>query len=192
MESALRLRTFTEEEYLDLERKAKFKSEFIEGQIYAMAGASPTHALITANVIANLVLHLRGNPCRVYSNDLKVRIGRAGNYYYPDLTVVCGQLQYHDEHQDVLLNPTIVVEVLSPSTEADDRGRKWIQYQQIESLTDYIMVAHNEPFIEHYARQADGGWHYESCSDLASQLTIQSIDCQVSLADVYEKVDFTT
>ncbi|MBL8206368.1 MAG: Uma2 family endonuclease [Blastocatellia bacterium] len=93
MESALRLRTFTEEEYLDLERKAKFKSEFIEGQIYAMAGASPTHALITANVIANLVLHLRGNPCRVYSNDLKFRIGRAGNYYYPDLTVVCGQLQ---------------------------------------------------------------------------------------------------
>ncbi|MBL8206369.1 MAG: Uma2 family endonuclease [Blastocatellia bacterium] len=90
------------------------------------------------------------------------------------------------------MNPTIVVEVLSPSTEADDRGRKWIQYQQIESLTDYIMVAQNEPFIEHYARQVDGGWHYESCSDLASQLTIQSIACPLSLADVYEKVEFTT
>lgn len=190
MESALRLRTFTEEEYLDLERKAKYKSEFIEGQIYAMAGASPTHALITVNVTVALGLHLRGNPCRVYSNDLKVRIGRAGNYYYPDLTVVCGQLQYHDEHQDVLLNPTIIVEVLSPSTEADDRGRKWIQYQQIESLTDYIMVSQNEPFIEHYSRQADGGWHYESCSELGEAITIHSIHCPLSLADVYEKVDF--
>jgi Uma2 family endonuclease len=190
MESALRLRTFTEEEYLDLERKGKYKSEFIEGQIYAMAGASPTHSLITANVIAHLVMHLKGNPCRVFSNDLKVRIGRAGNYYYPDLTVGCGQLQFHDEHEDVLLNPTIIVEVLSPSTEADDRGRKWIHYQQIESLTDYIMVSQNEPFIEHYSRQADGGWHYESCADLAETLTIRSIDCQLSLADVYDKVDF--
>lgn len=190
MESALRLRTFTEDEYLDLERKAKYKSEFIEGQIYAMAGSSPSHSLITANVIIALGLQLRGNQCRVYSNDLKVRIGRAGNYYYPDLTVACGQLQYHDEHQDVVLNPSIVVEVLSPATEADDRGRKWIHYQQIESLTDYIMVSQSEPFIEHYSRQSDGGWRYESCSDLTGVVTIHSIGYELSLTDVYQNIDF--
>ena len=189
MGSALRtLRTFTDEEYLAIERKAKDKSELIAGQIYAMAGASPAHAAITANVISIFVSHLKGKPCTVYTNDLKVKIGRGGDYYYPDLTIVCGQPIFHDEHQGILVNPTVIVEVLSPSTEADDRGRKWLHYQQIEGLTDYLMVSQSEPLLEHYTRQADGSWHYESCADRTAALTI--LNCRLLLADVYDKVDF--
>ena len=189
MGSALRiLRTFTDEEYLAIERKARDKSELIAGQIYAMAGASPAHAAITANVIAVFVSHLKGKPCTVYTNDLKVKISRGGHYYYPDLTIVCGQPIFHDEHQDILVNPTVIVEVLSPSTEADDRGRKWLHYQQIEGLTDYLMVSQGEPLLEHYTRQADGNWQYESCTDPTGALTIRA--CRLLLADVYEKVNF--
>ena len=192
MGSALRiLRTFSEAEYLELERKATFKSELIAGQIYAMAGASPAHAAITANVIAIFVSHLKGKPYTVYTNDLKVKINRGGDYYYPDLTIVCGPPIFHDEYQDVLVNPTVIVEVLSPSTEADDRGRKWLRYQQIEGLTDYLMVSQSEPLLEHYSRQTDGGWHYESSANVTESLTIRSIDCQLSLADVYDKVNFS-
>jgi Uma2 family endonuclease len=189
MGSALRiLRTFTDEEYLAIERKARDKSELIAGHIYAMAGASPAHAAITANVIVAFGSQLKGKPCTVYTNDLKVKIGRGGDYYYPDLTIVCGQPIFHDEHQDILVNPTVIVEVLSPSTEADDRGRKWLRYQQIEGLTDYLKVAQSEPLLEHYSRQPVGNWQYESCADLTETLTI--LNCCLPLADVYEKVDF--
>jgi Uma2 family endonuclease len=189
MGSALRiLRTFTDEEYLAIERKAKDKSELIAGHIYAMAGASPTHAAITANVIVAFGSQLKGKPCTVYTNDLKVKIGRGGDYYYPGLTIVCGQPIFHDEHQGILVNPTVIVEVLSPSTEADDRGRKWLRYQQIQGLTDYLMVSQSEPLLEHYKRQANGSWQYESCAEHAEALTI--LDCRLLLADVYEKVNF--
>ena len=190
MESSLRLRTFSQEEYLEIERKAKYKSEYIEGQIYAMAGASPGHAAINMAVAGLLWMQLRGKPCTVYSNDLKVKISYAGEYYYPDLTIVCGTPLFHDEHKDVLVNPKVIVEVLSPSTEADDRGRKWLRYQQIESLTDYLLVSQSEPFIEHYSRRSDEGWHYESCVGLTGELQIASLDCQLQAADVYEKVSF--
>jgi len=181
---------YTPEEYLSLERSADFKSEYLDGLIYAMAGSSPQHSAITANVIAIAVAALRGKPCQVFSSDLKVATDPHGLYAYPDLSIVCGEPQFHDEHQDVLTNPTVLVEVLSPSTEAYDRGRKFIQYQRIASLTDYILVAQEEPRLEHYARQGGNQWLLSSAAGLDGSLAIGSLGCTLRLAEIYDKVRF--
>jgi Uma2 family endonuclease len=178
------------ETYLERERKAEFKSEYLEGEIYAMAGGSPRHSHITANVIGALWARLQGKPCRVLSSDMKVRASREGLYAYPDVSVVCGEMQFHDEHEDVLTNPIVIVEVLSPSTEAYDRGKKFHQYQQIATLQHYLLVAQDTPCIDHYFRQDDGFWRVETVMGLDGQVVLNSLDIALALAQVYEKVDF--
>lgn len=184
------IRRFTPEEYLELERKSTYKSEYLDGQLYAMAGASLAHCRITANVMGELVPQLRGADCEVLSGDMKVRTTRKGLYSYPDLTVVCGEPQFHDEQKDVLLNPKVIFEILSPSTEGFDRGAKFLRYQAIESFTDYLLVAQNEARVEHLHRQADGGWLLYIIHGVESRVVIASINCTLTLAGIYERVAF--
>lgn len=191
---------YTIEEYLALEREAEERHEYLDGFIYAMAGESPNHGAICVNMVAQLHTQLRGTPCQVFSKDMKVRSGpipktrytTKGLFSYPDLLVVCGELKFHDKHQDVLLNPTVIIEVLSPTTEAFDRGQKFRRYRMhIPTLTDYIVVSQNRPLIEHFARQDNGQWVIAaSVEELTESLSIASIGCALRLGDVYDRVTF--
>ena len=178
---------YTPQEYLALERQAEYKSEYVDGEIFAMAGASEAHDFIAGEIYAALLVAFRRGPCAVLSSDVKVRVtGR--RYVYPDVVAVCGERRYADDQKDVLLNPTVVFEVLSPSTEAYDRGRKAAFYRTLPSLSDYVLVAQDKPHIELYTRQVDGSWRFSEARGLQSSLTIPSIDCALALADVYQRV----
>jgi Uma2 family endonuclease len=190
---------YTVEEYLALERRSEERHEYLDGEIYDMAGESPDHGRICTNIGGQLYAQLRGTPCEGFIKDTKVRSGpdpkflRApkGLYSYPDLLVVCGEMRFHDECRDVLLNPTVIIEVLSPATEAFDRGGKWMRYQTwLSSLTDYLLVSQSLPLVEHYRRQPDGGWLYSSVSGLQGSVSIASIGCSLRLADVYDRIVF--
>ena len=187
--STLAKTCLTEQEYLELERKAEYKSEFYQGEMFAMAGAKEPHNMVAANVLAALHPQLRSRPCRVYSSDMRVRISASGLYTYPDVSVVCGQPQYADQEADTLLNPALIAEVLSPSTEAYDRGRKFEHYRAIESLREYLLVAQDRVHVELWARQPDGRWLLSEASRLEDTVELRSIGCRLALADLYEKVD---
>jgi Uma2 family endonuclease len=186
----------TPEEYLASERDAFERHEWLDGMIYAMAGESPQHSLVSANVIGGLNTRLRGKPCAVYSPNMKIYsrlssdLGLKGLFAYADCTVVCGEARFHDEHRDVLINPRVVIEVLSPSTERYDRGKKFLRYQQNPSLTGYVMIAQAYPSVEHYARRADGSWLYSVTTDLTASVTLESIECRLPLAEVYDRIVF--
>ena len=178
-------------EYLAIERAAKFKSEFFAGEMFAMAGASPAHVLITSNVNREIGTQLKGRPCRVYSSDLRVKVSATGLHTYPDVVVVCGDQQFDDEKRDTLLNPTLIVEVLSPTTEAYDRSDKFDHYRQMESVEEYVLIAQDRPRVEHYARQAGGRqWLLTVFRDLQEHAPLPSIGCELALAEVYDKVEF--
>lgn len=183
-------RMLTELEYLDQERQAENRSEFYRGQIYAMAGASRAHNLITVNLTRELSQRLKGCPCEVYSSDMKVKVKPSGLYTYPDVTVVCGEPRFDDAQNDILLNPKIIIEVLSPSTEAYDRGDKFEHYRRLASLSDYILVSQHRCRIEHFSRQADGRWLLIEVNDLQADLALDSIGCALPLAEIYERVVF--
>ena len=185
-----KLPVFTQEEYLTLERSSEIRHEYLDGFVYAMAGESPTHSTICFNLAATIGPQLRGGPCRGFSPNMKVRTGEKGLYSYPDLMVVCGEPLFHDERGDVLLNPAVVFEVLSPSTEAYDRGEKFSRYRTIETLQDYVLVAQDRALAEHFSRQPDGTWSRSEVSGPDAILTLAAIDCRVPLADVYERVEF--
>lgn len=186
----------TPEQYLALEREAFERHEWLDGMIYAMAGESPEHSLISANVTITLGSQLRGKPCAVYSPNMKVYsrlpsdVGLKGLFSYPDCTVVCGQALFHDEYRDVLINPRLVVEVLSPATERYDRGKKFLRYQQNQSLSDYVMIAQAYPSIEHYARQTSGNWVYSVTTELTASVAFESLECRLPLAEVYDRIVF--
>ena len=184
-------RRYTPEEYIALERAADYKSEYIDGYIYAMAGASPTHCAIAANVTIALGVQLKGSRCRVFSGDLKIATDLKGHYTYADVVIVCGTPRYHDKFHDVLLNPTLVVEVLSPSTEACDRGEKFKRYRRVASLTDYILISQDQPLVEHFSRQGDG-WALNDADGLSRKLQIKSLKSALSLADVYSGISFSS
>lgn len=188
---------FTAEEYLCFERAAEERHEYLDGVIYAMAGESEAHGIICTNLTAALVSQLRGTPCRVLSKDIKVRSGpyrpdtRKGMWSYPDLVVVCGASQHHDQRQDVLLNPTVLVEVLSPSTASFDRGEKFHRYRRwLPSLHEYVLVAQDQPLVEHYSRQDAGRWTLDTLQGLDATLRLPSLDCQVPLVEVYDRIVF--
>ena len=182
---------FTPEQYLDMERAAEYKSEYLDGQIYAMAGAGRRHCLLSGNVAAQLGTQLWGKPCEVYINDMRVQADQSRQYFYPDGVVVCGEPQFRDGREDTLLNPTVVIEVLSRSTEAFDRGEKFLRYRQMESLREYLLVSQDERRIEQFTRQADGSWRLiETNADGAA--TLKSIGCTLALEDVYDKVTLET
>ncbi len=189
----------TVDQYLARERASEERHFYLDGEIYAMAGESPAHADITVNLVSILANQLRGTPCRVRTKDTKVRSGpilSAGNttrglFSYPDLVVICGQPEYHDAGGDVVLNPKVILEVLSESTEAFDRGEKFTRLQTWNpTLTDYLLVSQSQPQIEHYIRQADDSWSYRRTSGLEASVAIGSISCTLKLADVYDRIVF--
>ena len=179
----------TAEEYLALDRAAEFRSEFLDGEIIAMSGGSARHSKLQVNLTLELETALRGTPCQTFSADLRVRVSPR-MYTYPDLTVVCGKPVLADERQDILLNPTVIVEVLSPSTEHYDRGVKFQCYRGIESLRDYILVAQDQIRIEQYTRGEANTWTLRDYHDIRETLLIESVRVSLPLASIYERIDF--
>jgi Uma2 family endonuclease len=179
----------TPEEYLARERQAETKSEYFDGEIFAMSGASPAHVLIVTNVVSELRQQLRGRDCRVYSTDLRVKVSATGLYTYPDVVVVCGEPRFEDEQADTLVNPKVIVEVLSKSTQDYDRGAKFEQYRTIASFTEYVLIAQDKPHVEHFLRQPDGRWLLAETNRLDDRIELESIGAHLALADVYEKVE---
>jgi Uma2 family endonuclease len=175
------------EEYLVIERKAEYKSEYVDGVMYAMAGGSERHNLITANIIISIGAQLRNRPCRVYPSDLKVRVPNSKRFFYPDVSVVCGETRFADEERDIILNPVLIVEVLSESTAAYDRGKKFLSYQQIDSLQEYLLVSQDEVIVEHYVRQNNDTWIYTKAIGLEETIVLPSIECEGALRDIYDK-----
>jgi Uma2 family endonuclease len=182
---------FTSKEYLSFERSTDARHEYLDGHVYAMAGESLEHSRICINVGGELRASLKNRACEVLSPNMKVVTSPVGLFGYPDVVVVCGEPQFHDERRDVLVNPTIIFEVLSPSTEAYDRGEKFLRYRtQITTLEEYVLVSQHKPLIEHYVRQTDGAWNYSSVSNLLESLTLPSINCQLPLSEIYDRVIF--
>jgi Uma2 family endonuclease len=187
---ATQLNTFVSpEEYLAAERESDTKSEYYDGVVYAMTGARINHIRVVTNLTRELSSQLRTRPCDVLSNEMKVRLQNSRRFFYPDVIVLCGEPQFHDEREDIILNPLLVVEVLSKSTEAFDRGVKFQAYQTLDSLKEYLLVAQDRPIIEQYVRQADGKWTYTAMAGLESSLALPSVECTLTLSAVYDKVD---
>ena len=180
----------TAADYLALERQAETKSEYLNGHIYAMSGASLKHNRIVAGLAVAVGAQLRRKPCEPFFGDMRVKVGPTGLYTYPDVVIVCGEPQLEDTHFDTLLNPKVIIEVLSDSTEAYDRSGKFAHYRALESLTDYLLVAQNQPRIEHFARQTDQSWRYSIVDGLEAEIEIATIDCVLQLAEVYERITF--
>jgi Uma2 family endonuclease len=190
---------YTVAEYLAFERAADERHEYLDGYLYAMAGESLSHAIICTNLVGTLQVQLRGTPCLPLSKDMKVRSSplpqtprfRKGLFSYPDLVIVCGEPLFHDAHRDILLNPKVIIEVLSPSTEAFDRGGKFLRYQTWNpTLTDYVLVSQEAPIMEHFIRRDDESWSYYVYQGLERQVSIASVSCALRPADVYDRIVF--
>ncbi len=180
----------TEERYLEIDRAAEVRSEFLDGEMWAMSGGSAQHADLQANIHGELYLALRGTDCRAYTSDLRVRVVPGRMYAYPDVTVVCGKRRLADERQDILINPIVIFEVLSPTTEKYDRGVKFQHYRGIDSLKDYVLVAQDRVLVEQYSRGADGAWTYRAHEKLEEQLKLDSLGVALPLARIYDRVEF--
>lgn len=179
---------YTPEEYLALERNAEFKSEYLDGRIVAMTGATAVHNTITGNVHGELRTRLRGTHCRQFMGDMRVQIGGGRRYTYPDVAVVCGKPRFMDGALDTLTNPALIVEVLSPSTEAYDRGEKFLHYRAIESLQEYVLIAQDRVLVERFVRGGDF-WTLSTLTDLDVSLELVSVDCSIPLREIYYNVD---
>ena len=180
---------YTPEQYLEMDRKAEYRSEYVNGEIMAMAGASREHNMVATNLVREVSGLLRGRPCETYSSDMRVRISPA-RYTYPDVVVACDGPEFEDGSLDVLLNPVVILEVLSPTTEKDDRSWKFAHYRHLASLMDYVMLSQYQPLVEHYTRNSDDKWVLTDLRGLESVLRLPSIACELPLAVVYERVEF--
>jgi Uma2 family endonuclease len=181
-------RGVTPEEYLEADRQAEFKSEYLDGQVFAMAGASRKHNLIVGKAIVALVVQLRGRPCEVYPSDMRLRVPETGLYTYPDVTVVCGTPELQDGHLDILLNPTVLIEVLSESTERTDRGRKALHYRRVSSLEQYLLLSQDEPLVESYVRTGEAEWRLTEAVGIDASVSLEPIGCTLELGELYEGV----
>lgn len=190
--STLTVTHVTPEEYLAAERLSETRSEYLDGGVYPMTGASVTHSRIVVNIATELKIQLRGGRCDVLVVDVKVRMPDSRKFFYPDVTVICEELQYHDDRRDIILNPDLVIEVLSPGTEAFDRGAKFRAYQAVESLKEYVLVSQERPLVEQYVRGGEGKWTYSAAEGLEGSLVLPSIGCTLNLGAVYDKVDFNS
>ena len=180
---------YTPEEYLALERAAEYKSEYLDGEIFAMVGTSTQHNVIALNIARRLGNELEDRPCHVYIGDVRVRVAASRLYTYPDVVALCGPQEFADDQKDTLLNPSLIVEVLSPSTEGYDRGEKFAHYWRLPALTDYVLVAQDRVRVEHFQRQGDG-WFVTAFTSLDETLLLPSLGTDLPLAAVYKNVDF--
>jgi len=189
--TALRIpRKFTVREYLLIEDQAETKSEFYEGEIFAMAGASPRHNIIFSNVFSELCNRLKGKKCRSFGSDQRVRISRSGLFTYPDMLIVCDNPIYDPIDPNSLINPAVLVEILSPSTEKYDRGFKLKQYQNIETVQEIVNIGQDTPLVEVHIRTPHGGWGMLTCRDILGEFNIPSLKLTIPLAEVYREVDY--
>jgi Uma2 family endonuclease len=189
--SAIPKTKLTPEEYLEFERKSEERHEYFNGEIFAMSGAKRNHNKIATNVSGLIWQHLKGKDCESYSNDMRVFVPKTGLYTYPDVVVVCGEPKFQDNVFDTLLNPTLLVEVLSESTESYDRGKKFQHYRSIESLREYVLVSQDEERIEKYLKQGDGFWVLSEAFGLDAKIKFDAIDCEIALSEVFDKVNFS-
>jgi Uma2 family endonuclease len=189
--SAVQKTRMTPEQYLAIERKAEFKSEFYNGEMFAMAGASEPHNRIKDNLVGELYSRLKGSGCHSYSSDMRVKVSATGLYTYPDVVIVCGKPQLEDAELDTLLNPQVIIEVQSESTASYVGGKKFRQYQQIETFREYVLVAQDEPVVERFVRQPDKTWVHSFVEGLDREFAFATIPVRVSLADIYAGVEFT-
>ncbi|MDQ6788892.1 MAG: Uma2 family endonuclease [Acidobacteriota bacterium] len=189
--SAIPKTKLTPEEYLEFERKSETKHEYFNGEIFAMSGAKRRHNVVAWNIGGELRQKLKGKDCEAYPADMRVLVPQTGLYTYPDLVVVCGEPKFQDDVFDTLLNPILLIEVLSDSTESYDRGKKFQHYRSIESLQEYVLVSQDEARIEKYVKQGDEFWILSEAVGLDSQIEFSSIECKIALREVYDKIDFT-
>jgi len=182
----------TPQEYLARERRAETKSEYLRGEIFSMSGASRKHNLVAGNVSRVLGEQLRERDCEVDQSDMRVKVSPTGLYTYPDVTVACGEPVFEDAEVDTLLNPKVVVEVLSPSTADYDRGGKFTHYRRLPSLREYVLISPDRPLVEHYVRQGPDEWLLTENSSLQDTLVLPSLECQLPLSEIYLKVRFAS
>ena len=187
--SALPKRFFTPEEYLEREAKAEYKSQYFAGEIFAMAGVQPSHDRVNINLITALHQRFRGQTCHVFTSAIRVRAAD-DMYTYPDVTALCGEPKFATtgNQPPSLLNPRVIFEVLSPSTEAFDRGEKFARYRRLETLTDYVLISTHQMRVEHHRLRDDGVWNYEDLGDPDELLRLTSVECELPLAEIYERV----
>ena len=183
---------FTPQEYLERERKAEYKSEYDNGVIIPMPGASREHNCITFDASRHIGNQLDGSPCQGFAQDMRVRVPQCDRYFYPDIVVVCGEPQFEDATFNVLLNPRLIIEVLSDSTGRKDREEKFDCYETLESLTDYVLISQTEPRIEHFSRLEEGGWRFVVARGMTAVLALPAIGCRLPLADIYARITFPT
>lgn len=176
------------EEYLLRERKAEYKSEYYGDRLVAMTGASRLHNLVSGNAFFHLKAQVRGRACEIYSGDMRVRVPTETGYVYPDVVVACGEPRFEDAELDTLVNPTVVVEVLSPSTERYDRGEKWEHYRRVPSLRQYVLLAQDRPHAEWFTRHEGGLWLFAEAAGAEAEIRLESIGSTLRLADVYDGV----
>ena len=188
--SAVPENRFSLEEYLSRERVAEYKSEFYQGEIFAMTGGSPTHNDIGVNLVSSLKNRLRGSRCRPSASDQRIRIPANGLCTYPDASVVCGDREFDDIDTDAITNPVVIFEVLSKSTERYDRGKKFDLYRELESLQEYVLVSQTEAQVERFVRQDDGDWLLSVLKGPAAILNFASLDVSLTLSEIYEDIEF--
>ncbi|MBI1901969.1 MAG: Uma2 family endonuclease [Planctomycetia bacterium] len=187
--SSLPKKRITPEEYLAIERRAETKSEYYKGEMFAMTGASRAHNLITVNLASELRNRLKGRRCETFASDMRVKVSRSGLYTYPDVVVVCGEPRFEDDRADTLLNPTLIAEVLSPTTESYDRGRKFDHYQSLNSLKEYVLVSQDRFSVDLFRRQPDGDWVVTGIKDASQVVRFTSLNCEVPMSEIYRQVD---
>ncbi|MCU0491980.1 MAG: Uma2 family endonuclease [Chloroflexaceae bacterium] len=180
----------TEAGYLAFERISDTKHEYFAGTVYAMVGGSVRHNRIAGSAYADLYAQLRGRDCNIYPSDMRVKVVQTGLYTYPDISIVCGHEQFEDDKEDTLLNPVVIIEILSPSTEKYDRGKKFQHYRSLFSLREYILISQHEYHIERFVRQADNSWNLSEATGPDEQIDLTTIQCVLALKDVYERVAF--
>ncbi len=189
MPALTQTKKYTPEEYLALEEKAEYRSEYVNGFIFKMAGGTESHIQISFNVTKLFSDKLRGK-CRAYQSDMKVWVEEAGTFFYPDVTVVCGERRFYKDRRDIVENPILLVEVLSESTKDYDKNDKFFTYKHIESFKEYVLISQDKPVVQQYIRQSDGHWKIEATIGLNSKVYFESLDTELAMQDIYDLVEF--
>lgn len=189
MSALTKKKKYSVEEYLALEEKADYRSEYDNGEIVAMAGGSLNHARITKN-ISRLFDEKLNQSCESFTADVKIQVENYRKFYYPDVLIICGKPEFYEKRNDTLTNPVLIVEVLSDSTEAKDRGEKLLPYRTLDSLQEYILVSQIRPIIEQYTKNADGNWIHKATIGLKSAVRFESVEVELSLEEIYQRVEF--
>ncbi len=187
-EPLLKKEYYTKEEYLEMEDSAEYKSEYYQGEIFAMAGGSPKHSIICFNIYRSLGNAIADKDCTGFESNMKLELAEADAYVYPDVMVVCGEIRLAENTNDVITNPVLIAEVLSPGTESFDRGKKFEYYQRLMSIKEYVLVSQDKPMVESYFKQDENSWLYTAVKGIDKTAVFKSLECEIALKDIYHKI----